>query len=94
MLVGGINSCQEAPKLQGAGGTIGANAFRTTNSLSQSAMRGVEFHGNTRRDGQPAYPVYIGMFCAKGVVQNGFISWPPACTEALNKILAVLFRAA
>ena len=21
-------------------------------------MRGVEFHGNTRRDGQPAYPVY------------------------------------
>ena len=38
---------------------IGANAFRTTNSQSQSAMRGAEFHGNTRRDDQPAYPVYI-----------------------------------
>ena len=36
---------------------IGANAFRTTNSQSRSAMRGAEFHGNTRRDGQPAYPV-------------------------------------
>ena len=29
---------------------IGANAFRTTNSQSRSAMRGTEFHGNTRRD--------------------------------------------
>ena len=37
---------------------IGANAFRTTNCRSRSAMRGVEFHSNTRRDGQPAYPVY------------------------------------
>ena len=37
---------------------IGANAFRTTNCPSQSAMRGAEFHGNTGRDGQPAYPVW------------------------------------
>ena len=38
---------------------IGANAFRTTNRRSQSTMRGTEFHGNTGRDGQPAYPVYL-----------------------------------
>ena len=25
-------------------------------------MRGAEFHGNTRRDGQPAYPVYGQLF--------------------------------
>ena len=52
--------------MQGAGGTpfsaIGANAFRTTNCRSRSAMRGDEFHGNTRRDGQPAYPVYMSGF--------------------------------
>ena len=29
---------------------IGTNAFRTTNFRSWSAMRGAEFHGNTRRD--------------------------------------------
>ena len=39
---------------------IGANAFRTTNCRSRSAMRVAEFPGNTRRDGQPAYPVYSG----------------------------------
>ena len=39
---------------------IGANTFRTTNSRSRSAMRGAEFHGNTRREGQPSYPVYTG----------------------------------
>ena len=37
---------------------IGANVFRTTNCQSRSAMRAAEFHGNTRRDGQPAYLVY------------------------------------
>ena len=30
---------------------IGANAFRTTNFRSRSAMRGAEFHGNSGRDG-------------------------------------------
>ena len=29
---------------------IQVNAFRTTNFRSSSAMRGAEFHGNTRRD--------------------------------------------
>ena len=29
---------------------IEVNAFRTTNFRSSSAMRGAEFHGNTRRD--------------------------------------------
>ena len=46
----------QVPSTENAGGrgnpfsAIGANAFRTT-------MRGAEFHSNTRRDGQPAYPV-------------------------------------
>ena len=30
---------------------IGANAFRTTNFQSRSAMRGAEFHENSGRDG-------------------------------------------
>ena len=29
---------------------IDVNAFHTTNIRSSSAMRGAEFHGNTRRD--------------------------------------------
>ena len=33
---------------------IDVNTFCTTNFRSRSAMRGAEFHGNTRRDGQPA----------------------------------------
>ena len=45
---------------------IGANAFRTTNSQSRSAMRGAEFHGNSRRDGQPAYRVYTAAACGSG----------------------------
>ena len=36
---------------------IDVNAFRTTNFRCCSAMRGAEFHGNTGRDGQPAYAV-------------------------------------
>ena len=49
---------------------IGANAFRTTNSQSRSAMRGAEFHGNTRREGQPSYPVYPTISCDTVNYQN------------------------
>ena len=48
---------------------IDVNAFRTTNFRSRSAMRGAEFHGNTRRDsttrilsiyaGDALYDIYI-----------------------------------
>ena len=36
--------------------TIHANAFRTTNFRSRSAMRGAEIHGNNRRDGATRIP--------------------------------------
>ena len=35
---------------------IGFNAFRTTNFRSSSAMRGAEFHGNSRCDGLTRIP--------------------------------------
>ena len=35
---------------------IDVNAFRTTNFRSRSAMRGAEFHGNTRRDSTTRIP--------------------------------------
>ena len=42
------------PDNKGRGGNpsaaIDVNAFRTTNFRSQSAMRGAEFHGNSRPD--------------------------------------------
>ena len=35
---------------------IDVNAFRTTNFRSRSAVRGAEFHGNTRRDSTTRIP--------------------------------------
>ena len=46
---------------------IGFNAKSATNFRSSSAMRGAEFHGNTRRDGPTAYAVYNHTLLVPGV---------------------------
>ena len=58
---------------------IDVNMFRTTNFWSRSAMRGAEFHGNTRRDSTTRilsirpYKTYVGTLTVRQLYVEAFV---------------------